>query len=379
MASRLLHLFVAPTACDRHNNINFIRFVAASAVIYGHMAHIMGVPGPMLCGQSIASLAVKIFFAVSGFLITQSFLRDGHPFRYLIRRIFRIFPGLIFVVLVTTFLFGPLVSILSPSEYLTHPATWDYLYNCILNPRYALPGVFAAAPYPDVMNGSLWTLPVEFSLYLLLPLLLVPLRALNIEKVGILVLAVGCSVLDLCNMAGIIDLSHIVWGTRVGDAMVLVPYFFFGALAVYPEVRSKFNLQLSIALLIMLVAVHTSVDWKYEIFVLLVLPYVTLSWALATPAVFGRVFAVNDYSYGIYLWAFPIQQMLVYGLGPQAMGLMAYSVLAFCCTLPCAMVSWFLVEQPCSRLGKRLTTWSRVREKASRTAESTVESGKKNR
>ena len=57
-----------------------------------------------------------------------------------------------------------------------------------------------------------------------------------------------------------------------------------------------------------------------------------------------------------------MQQILVHLLRPQAMGLMAYALLAFCCTLPCAMVSWFLVERPASRLGKRLTLWSRKRE-----------------
>lgn len=359
MANRLVRLFVAPVECDRHNNINFIRFIAASAVIYGHMAHIMGVPVPVLCGQAISSLAVQIFFVLSGYLITQSYLRDGHPFRYLVRRIFRIFPGLIFVVLVTTFLFGPLLSVLSPYEYMTNPSTWRYLLNCLLNPQYALPGVFTDIPYANVMNESLWTLPVEFAMYLFMPLALIPLRWLKIEKIGIATLAVVSGLLDVCNMAGVINLSHVVWGTDTGAAMVLVPYFFFGALAVYPEVRKTFNVQLAFMLLLLLIAIRAGVDWKYEIFLLLFLPYITMSWALASPAFFGRVFAVNDYSYGVYLWAFPVQQILVTALGPHAMGLMAYSVLAFCCTLPFAMLSWFLVERPASRIGRRITKWSR--------------------
>ncbi len=108
MSNRLIRLFVAAPELDRHNNINLIRFIAASAVIYGHMAHLLGVPVPLLCGEEILSLAVKVFFVLSGYLITQSYLRDDHPFRYLVRRVFRIFPGLIFVVLVSVFVFGPL-------------------------------------------------------------------------------------------------------------------------------------------------------------------------------------------------------------------------------------------------------------------------------
>lgn len=362
MSNRLIRLFVAAPELDRHNNINLIRFIAASAVIYGHMAHLLGVPVPLLCGEEISSLAVKVFFVLSGYLITQSYLRDDHPFRYLVRRVFRIFPGLIFVVLVSVFVFGPLFSVLSPYEYFVNPRTWDYLLNCLLNPRYALPGVFTDLPYPNVMNGSLWTLPVEFAMYLITPLFLIPLRRFGIERPGIAVLAVLTSVLSLLNMAGVINLSHVFWGTNVADGMVLAPYFFFGAFAVYPGVCERLNTQVALLLLLVLSSVSVDAYWKYELFVLALLPYITLAWSLSKPAVFGRVFAQHDYSYGVYLWAFPVQQILVHLLGPQAMGLMAYALLAFCCTLPCAMVSWFLVERPASRLGKRLTLWSRKRE-----------------
>ena len=74
------------------------------------------------------------------------------------------------------------------------------------------------------------------------------------------------------------------------------------------------------------------------------------------------MFAEHDYSYGVYLWAFPIQQLLVSLLGADAMGLVAYSLLAFAATLPCAMVSWFIVERPANRLGRKITSWSRARE-----------------
>lgn len=362
MGNRLLRIFVGPRESDRHNNINFIRFIAASAVIYGHMAHLMGVNVPLLCGEEISSLAVKVFFVLSGYLITQSYFRDGHPFRYLVRRVFRIFPGLIFVVCVTTLLFGPLLTVLSPYEYFTNPHTWDYLFNCLLRPRYSLPGVFTDVPYPNAMNGSLWTLPVEFAMYLIAPLCLIPLRKLKIEIPGLVVLSVGSSLLSLCNMAGVIDLSRVVWGTNIADGMVLVPYFFFGALAIYPAINRHLNLQLSFVLLLILAAVQADAYWKYEIFVLALLPYCALAWALAKPAFFGRVFSENDFSYGIYLWAFPVQQTLIQVFGPHMMGLMAYSVFAFFCTLPFAIVSWFLVERPCSRVGKRLTSWSRAHE-----------------
>ena len=89
MASRLARLFVADEASDRRNNINVIRFIAASAVIYGHMAHLTGLPVPQICGEEVSSLAVKVFFVLSGYLIAQSYQRDPDPFRYLVRRLER--------------------------------------------------------------------------------------------------------------------------------------------------------------------------------------------------------------------------------------------------------------------------------------------------
>ncbi len=89
----MTNLFVSSCDKDRRNNINLIRFVAAAMVVYGHMAHFMGGQMPILFGQEASSIAVKIFFFLSGYLICTSYLRDPHPLRYLVRRAFRIFQG----------------------------------------------------------------------------------------------------------------------------------------------------------------------------------------------------------------------------------------------------------------------------------------------
>lgn len=365
--NKLASLVVAPADRARDNNINLIRFVAASMVILGHMAHLTGAPSiPSVCGQEVSSLAVKVFFVLSGYLIAQSFLRDPHPFRYLVRRTFRIFPALVFVVLVSAFFMGPLLTRLAPAEYFANGKLWEYLLNCVLNLRYTLPGVFENNPWPDAFNGSLWTLPVEFAMYLVLPFFLVLLRTPALRKGGLVVLAVGTSVLSLLSMTGVVDLDYVVWGSRISDGMVLVPYFFIGSLAVYPRVRRLFNPQVAFLLFALVAGIDLGASWKVETLVLLCLPYITFSIALAAPAAFGRFFAEHDYSYGVYLWAFPVQQTLVHFLGADAFGLVGYSLVAFAATLPCAMVSWFAVERPANRLARRLTSWSRGREEARR-------------
>lgn len=137
--SHLAKLFVSPKNDDRNNNINAIRYIAAAMVIYGHMGHLGGYPVPQLFGEDISTIAVKIFFVLSGYLITQSYLHDGNIFRYGIRRVFRIFPGLIFVCFVTTFIVCPFISTLGVSGYFAEPGSYLYfIKNSLMNMTYGL-------------------------------------------------------------------------------------------------------------------------------------------------------------------------------------------------------------------------------------------------
>lgn len=154
-------------ADSRNNNFNIIRFVAAMMVVLGHMCHLVAVEVNQLLGQAVSTIGVKIFFLISGYLIAQSFLNDSNIVRYCIRRFFRIIPGLAGVVLFAVFIIGPVFTILPIKDYFSHGTTWAYLKNIGLYIQYFLPGVFEANPYPDAINGSLWTLPVEVILMIL--------------------------------------------------------------------------------------------------------------------------------------------------------------------------------------------------------------------
>ena len=169
---------------QRINNFNIIRIVAAAMVIYGHMSSIMGVYKHTVYDQAVSSLAVKILFVISGYLIMVSLINDDHFGRYMVRRCFRIFPGLIGVVLFSALIIGPIFTNLPLSEYFTSKITWNYLRNILLYPIYVLPGVFSDYTYPNAVNGSLWTLPIEFALYLVLPALLWVFKKLGITRGG---------------------------------------------------------------------------------------------------------------------------------------------------------------------------------------------------
>ena len=156
---------------SRDNNINFLRFIAASLVIWFHMASLLVIPEPYIMGQGLGPIAVNIFFVLSGYLIAKSWSRSSSFGSYLIRRIARIFPGLAVVVLLSVFVMGPAVTSLSMGDYFGDPDTWKYLSLIVLAPiENALPGVFDTNLLPYAVNGSLWTLRYEFLAYLLTPL-----------------------------------------------------------------------------------------------------------------------------------------------------------------------------------------------------------------
>lgn len=134
-------------------------------VIYGHQYALMGAGGrcPLLLGNPVSTLGVKMIFVITGFLITQSFLREQNLGQFLKRRLIRIYPALICCVVVCTFALS-LFSTLNLADYFRW--CWQYLLkNLALQPVYALPGVFENNPYSNAVNGSLWTLPVEVAMY----------------------------------------------------------------------------------------------------------------------------------------------------------------------------------------------------------------------
>ncbi|MBD3842255.1 MAG: acyltransferase [Campylobacterales bacterium] len=146
------------------NHFNFIRLFAAFLVFYGHATILWGngAVGTVLNHE----LGVFIFFAISGYLISMSWDKDPSIKRFFIRRALRIFPALIIVTLVCVFILGPIMTTWELKEYFTSQYIVLYLKNIFLYISYYLPGVFEHNPVPNAVNGSLWSLPVEFFMYI---------------------------------------------------------------------------------------------------------------------------------------------------------------------------------------------------------------------
>src|SRR5271169_1259493 len=183
----------------RRNNFDALRLVAAASVVFSHSFLIADgtqdhEPLIWLTGnQSILGLVgVFVFFAISGFLVTQSFEQTPNPLYFLVKRALRIFPGLFVATVVSAFVLGPLVTDLPLGTYLSRPEPYEYVVgNTLLDQTvHELPGVwFVDNGVGLEINGSLWTLRYEFVMYLMV-LALGLLRLLTL-RTALLLLAFG--------------------------------------------------------------------------------------------------------------------------------------------------------------------------------------------
>jgi peptidoglycan/LPS O-acetylase OafA/YrhL len=312
------------------NSFDLMRLAAAMLVIFHHGFVLAGHAPPVLGAiKDLGGLGVGIFFVISGYLIAASFERSADIGVYLAKRVLRIAPALIVMLLLTAFVLGPLITTLSTGAYLTRPEPWLYVVrNTLLYPvTYALPGVFEHNPFPVAVNGSLWTLRLEFTCYLGIALLGAG-RALKGAVVAGLALAAA---------AAFLVIEHVLPNGAGGEALRLIDLaarngFLFLAGAWF-HLRGR-----------------KPGRWETGVSAVLLL---TPVWILGLPAVvlaLGHVRGPKlpaDISYGLYVYAFPIQQVLA------SLGWLTFpaSLLA---TLPLAIMSWYLVEKPALTLKRRL-------------------------
>ena len=157
------------------NNFNFLRFLAATMVIVGHSFPLYGSsfdPLAKLTGTlSLGPLALYIFFIISGFLITKSWIDKPELISYFKKRILRILPGLILATLFGFLIIGPLTTTVSLKDYFSDLGSWDYLRNIFFQTRNYIPHTLEHNPYSTAINGSLWSLPVEFWMYIMVAIL----------------------------------------------------------------------------------------------------------------------------------------------------------------------------------------------------------------
>ncbi len=347
----------APTFATRFNpasnNFDLLRIALAVLVIYCHcfsLKHSDWEPvGATLHYGFGGQLAVDGFLVISGFLVTRS-LCERSLDDYVFARTARVLPGLALVTLAEVFVIGPAFTKDRLWIFLTYVG-FRHLWNVsVFGLDAQMYGVFPDTDPPWMMNGSLWTIPIECSFYLALPVVsllfglrrsVVPLFLLSLaayplaQHFGLSEAAPGPSLLTNVHVFPFIDLSS---------------YFLAGAAAWMVRDRIPFSPGL---LAVSLIGLYAAAGVTLSGLALkLFLPYLVLYAAMAggLGSRFRR--AVGDLSYGTYLFGFPVTLSVMTVDG----GLSVHQTfaVAIVVTLACAWLSWHCVEQPCLRLKPRV-------------------------
>ncbi len=343
------------------NSFDLIRLLAALAVLFSHAFALYGLPEPGALGLKLGTMAVVAFFGMSGYLVTQSWERDPRAGSFATKRGLRILPGLIVAVLFTALVAGALATRLPLVDYVRDPRTWQYIGANLLmgTERFNLPGVFEDLPL-HAPNGSLWTLRYEVLMYAIL--MAVGLLAHRLRW-GITACFLVCLVTACWVTAFDPGRIHVPlpWVWKIGlyfEVALLAKLgmsFFAGAL-LYLQ-RGTIGLSLPVAGLLLCMAWLVSAPWQ-SLITHLVVPYAALALAMRLPARHTSLRGI-DVSYGVYVYAFPVQQLMSGYCLDRELGVWVAMAGAAAITLLLAAASWHLIEKPALGLKGRFTAPAR--------------------
>ena len=351
------------------NSLNVLRLILALTVILSHSLTLGGqreaVTAEDILNSSPGQIAVFGFFGISGFLIARS-ADHNHFGRYLWQRFLRIFPGYWICLLVTGLVIGVIAWTHTESHcglscyFSSSTGPFQYVYhNALL--RQNQPGIAGTpmhVPLPGIWNISLWTLQYEFACYLLLGMI----AAVGLLKRRLLVvlLAAGVWVIAAIFTFTRTSLPYTQTGFDEARLLGLVPLFLAGALLYLYRDRipdSGWLAAVSAAIFIGALWLPFGTDATYSFFPT-VTAAVVFSVFLAYPMIWlgihlplHHIGARNDYSYGAYVYASPVQQLLAVW-GVQRWGMPVFMVLSVGGTMPFAVASWWLIEKHALRLKK---------------------------
>lgn len=333
---------------SRENNFTFIRILCAWAVIYGHgfaIQNPLNTNDPLnyiFKGSNyIGGFAVDAFFIISGFLVTGSLLKQG-ALHYTISRCLRVFPALAVCILLSIFIIGWSLTTLPTNNYFSSSITHSYLINILpfIDITYSLPGVFENHSNQAV-NGSLWTLIVEFRCYILLLIagifgLLLSRTIANVSALTLLLFGLYFfSSIPLLGKGEDIHWPH------------LALYFLIGVVFYLNRDHVILSPKLA-ALSLILIFASFGQPWFQYIFPI-AFAYSIFFIAYQTPFInFDK--KLGDISYGIYIYGWPTQQVvasLFPNLHPSGNILISTLIV-----LPVAYISWHFIESPALTLKK---------------------------
>jgi len=329
----------------KEDNFLLLRFFAASLVLLSHCFDTLGIPGgdflsrsPLDIGFNLGIVGVCIFFFVSGFLVAGSYMRRRSAVAFFVARVLRIYPAYMACVILCALVIGTSLTSISWTQYLSEKETITYIStNALLGHlQWGLPGLFLDNPHPQNVNASLWTLPGEVRMYFYV-LVFGSIGALSNRLIANLVL-LSLTIFTLFADSTLPLLDY-------PDHLLPLAGLFAGGAFCYIN-RAWVPVTGRIALALFLATAISHGQIIYKPLALISIAYGSLWFAYCTPwHGFNRF---GDYSYGVYLWNWPIQQAIwqvAKPATPLVMFLLSYPVV-----IALAVLSWSFVERPALRL-----------------------------
>jgi len=327
---------------NKNNNFNLIRLSAALLVLYIHSYGLLG----QLPDQKenpfayfiylLGNVGVDLFFLVSGFLVTRSYLSRKSLKAFLWARFLRIYPGLLCAVFFSAFVIGFLNTSLSSREYLLNKEVYQFIgiNLSLLKNAHSLPNLFESNHYPNQINGSLWTLAIEARLYL------------YVAVFGVLGVLVKQKIFNIIAIALLIIYLFIPLSIPLisNNKMYFYPalLFLIGSLFYINKAFIPSNGFLAMLLFFVLLLVMYFQDDYNVVAYTLFLSYFVF-WFAYNLSFLNGLNKMGDYSYGLYIYAFPIQQLIASKFSHISVTqFFLYSVFA---TLLLAIPSWHLIEK----------------------------------
>lgn len=342
MPARMGETTLRARLATRENALNFLRLVLAGLVIVSHTWSVAGFGAePQFGDLNLGAWAVAGFFAISGYLVAGSRVRQGFV-DYARRRVLRILPGFWVCLLVVAFGFAPLAAGLAGTPFdAARAARFAGANSTTVMLQQGIGDELRRVPYPDVWDASLWTLMHELACYVLVGVGLgwALVRQHIVEATSLVYVS-----LTVVNVVA--ATQGITRGTLPADFLRLAGYFAAGAMlwGLGERVRVSWPpVLVAVGVLCVLAGVG-----MVDVLGALPLAYLALAFGAVSPIRWG---SRRDLSYGVYVYAWPIQQLLVLA-GFAAFGAPVFIAATIALVLPMAWLSWTCVERPALRLGR---------------------------
>lgn len=334
------------------NNFDLLRLFFAITVIFCHCFTLKGSDWEPIAAYLHYGygglLAVYGFLVISGFLVTRS-LCERNLDDYVFARVARVVPGLALISVVEVFVIGLSFTKDRVWIFLTYVGFTHLSNVTVFGLDSQLYSVFPDTNPPWLMNGSLWTIPIECSFYIILPIVMLTL-GLRRSVLPLFVISVlAHPVNKYFGLSYAAQGASIVTNVHVFPFVDLASYFFAGAAAWMARDRIPFSLGM-LALNVIGLYAGSQADLS-DICLKLFLPYVVLYASMAGGLGSRLKRAVGDLSYGTYLFGFPVTLSVIAVRG--GLSIRSTFAVTLVITLACAWLSWHLVEQPCLRLKSR--------------------------